>query len=144
MEAMLKAWVILVERQECQVWQAWALYKNLQSNLHQWPPVYKDCFFVSLENGFSLKHVLKEPVYKTTCLQRPLFVFPLGGRYRQVDCIIIIIIVFQRCFSWAHPPAECGALSRRDARPTSLLISHINQGEASGLFTGENRRRKKA
>ena len=71
-------------------------------------PVYKDhlstkaTFVVSLENGFSLNHVLKEPTYKDhlstkttflvsletytkgTCLQRPLFVFPLGGRYRQV------------------------------------------------------------
>ena len=30
----------------------------------QGPPVYKDHILVSLENGFSLKHLLKEPVYK--------------------------------------------------------------------------------
>ena len=55
-------------------------------------------FFVSLENGFSLKHVLKELVYKdhlstkTTCLQRPLFVFPLGSRYRQVWLYLIFTL----------------------------------------------------
>ena len=41
-------------------------------------------FFVSLENGFSLNHVLNNMSTKTTCQQGPLFVFPLGGRYRQV------------------------------------------------------------
>ena len=35
--------------------------------------------FVSLENDFSLKHVLKEPVCKDH-----FFVFPLGDRDRQV------------------------------------------------------------
>ena len=50
-------------------------------------PVYKDhlstrsTFFVSLENGFSLKHVLKEPVYKDHFLS-----FPWAVAVDRFDC----------------------------------------------------------
>ena len=45
----------------------------------QRPPVYKVHIF-----SFPWKWFLIETCTKGTCLQRPLFVFPLGGRCRQV------------------------------------------------------------
>ena len=44
----------------------------------------KATFVVSLENGFSLNHVLKDPVYKDHLSTKATFCVSLGGRYRQV------------------------------------------------------------
>ena len=52
----------------------------------QRPPVYKDHIFVSLENGFSLKHVLKEPVYKDHFL-----CFPWAVAVDRFDCISVVM-----------------------------------------------------
>ena len=52
--------------------------------LRQWT-----IFFVSLENRFSLKHVLKEPVHKDQLpIKTTFFLSPLGGLYRQVSLYV--------------------------------------------------------
>ena len=46
-------------------------------------------FFVSLDNGLSLKHVLKEPVHKDHLpIKTTFFLSPLGGLYRQVSLYV--------------------------------------------------------
>ena len=56
---------------------------------HPWerPPAYRDHIFVFLENGFSLKHVLKDPVYKDHFL-----CFPWAVAIDRLDCILLLIL----------------------------------------------------
>ena len=54
------------------------------------PPVFKDHNFVSLDYGFSLKHVQKEPVHKDSLSIKTTFhVSPERSFINRFHCIMI-------------------------------------------------------
>ena len=72
----INQWVYCLEK----VLRVYTVKPALVTTCPQRPPVYKDHIF-----SFPWKWFLIETYIKGTCLQRPLFVFPLGSHYRQVS-----------------------------------------------------------